>query len=170
MPIPTGWPNACRRCGCSPARRARSGPRRTTASPPSSARFRDIAEAGLVETRSRSAAVRSRLSLLPSAALTLRPLAQRSGAQVEGLARALRSLADPGPLAASRRAASFSICAASRTRRHSSSNSPQFPKWRWISALRLEARRTPMQPIVRLARRVHRGFLCGGDGSIRPET
>jgi L-seryl-tRNA(Ser) seleniumtransferase len=57
--------------------------------------FRDIAEAGLVETRSQIGSGALPVSLLPSAALTLRPLAQRSGAAVEGLARALRSLPIP---------------------------------------------------------------------------
>jgi L-seryl-tRNA(Ser) seleniumtransferase len=57
--------------------------------------FRDIAEAALVETRSQIGSGALPVSLLPSAALTLRPLAQRSGAAVEGLARALRSLPIP---------------------------------------------------------------------------
>jgi L-seryl-tRNA(Ser) seleniumtransferase len=57
--------------------------------------FCDIAEAALVETRSQIGSGALPVALLPSAALTLRPLAQRSGAAVEGLARALRSLPIP---------------------------------------------------------------------------
>ena len=57
--------------------------------------FRDIAEAALVETRSQIGSGALPVSLLPSAALALRPLAQRSGAAVEILARALRALPIP---------------------------------------------------------------------------
>jgi L-seryl-tRNA(Ser) seleniumtransferase len=57
--------------------------------------FRDIAEAALVETRSQIGSGALPVSLLPSAALTLQPLAQRSGAAVEILARALRALPVP---------------------------------------------------------------------------
>jgi L-seryl-tRNA(Ser) seleniumtransferase len=57
--------------------------------------LRNIAEVALVETRSQIGSGALPVSLLPSAALALRPLAQRSGAAVEGLARALRALPIP---------------------------------------------------------------------------
>jgi L-seryl-tRNA(Ser) seleniumtransferase len=57
--------------------------------------LRTIAEAALVETRSQIGSGALPVSLLPSAALALRPLAQRSGAAVEILARALRALPIP---------------------------------------------------------------------------
>jgi L-seryl-tRNA(Ser) seleniumtransferase len=57
--------------------------------------FRDMAEAALVETRSQIGSGALPVSLLPSAALALRPLAQRTGAAVEILARALRALPIP---------------------------------------------------------------------------
>jgi len=53
-----------------------------------------IAEAGLVDTRSQIGSGALPVSLLPSAALTLRPIS-RSGAAVEALARALRALPIP---------------------------------------------------------------------------
>ncbi len=57
--------------------------------------LRVIAEAALVEPRSQIGSGALPVSLLPSAALALRPLAQRSGAAVEILARGLRSLPIP---------------------------------------------------------------------------
>jgi L-seryl-tRNA(Ser) seleniumtransferase len=57
--------------------------------------LRDIAEAALVETRSQIGSGALPVALLPSTALALRPLAQRPGAAVEGLARALRTLPIP---------------------------------------------------------------------------
>jgi L-seryl-tRNA(Ser) seleniumtransferase len=57
--------------------------------------FCDIAEAALVETRSQIGSGALPVALLPSAALALRPLVQRSGAAVETLARALRALPIP---------------------------------------------------------------------------
>jgi L-seryl-tRNA(Ser) seleniumtransferase len=57
--------------------------------------FCDIAEAALVETRSQIGSGALPVALLPSAALALRPLVQRSGAAVETLARALRTLPIP---------------------------------------------------------------------------
>jgi L-seryl-tRNA(Ser) seleniumtransferase len=57
--------------------------------------LRDIAEAALVETRSQIGSGALPVSMLPSAALALRPLAQRPGAAVERLARALRALPIP---------------------------------------------------------------------------
>ena len=53
-----------------------------------------IAEAGLVDTRSQIGSGALPVSLLPSAALALRPTS-RSGAAVEALARALRALPIP---------------------------------------------------------------------------
>jgi L-seryl-tRNA(Ser) seleniumtransferase len=63
--------------------------------PPVDRALRDIAEVTLVETRSQIGSGALPVSLLPSAALALRPLAQRSGAAVEILARALRALPIP---------------------------------------------------------------------------
>ena len=57
--------------------------------------LRNIAEAALVETRSQIGSGALPVALLPSAALALRPLAQRTGAGVEILARALRALPIP---------------------------------------------------------------------------
>ena len=53
-----------------------------------------IAEVGLVDTRSQIGSGALPVSLLPSAALALRPIS-RSGAAVEALARALRALPVP---------------------------------------------------------------------------
>jgi L-seryl-tRNA(Ser) seleniumtransferase len=57
--------------------------------------FRGVAEVALVETKSQIGSGALPISLLPSAALALRPLASRSGAAVEALARDLRSLPIP---------------------------------------------------------------------------
>jgi L-seryl-tRNA(Ser) seleniumtransferase len=57
--------------------------------------FRGIAEIVLIETRSQIGSGALPISLLPSAALALRPLARRSGAAVEALARALRAMPTP---------------------------------------------------------------------------
>ena len=66
--------------------------------------FRDVAEVALIETKSQIGSGALPISLLPSAALALRPLAQRSGAAVEALARALRAMPIPviGRIEASR--------------------------------------------------------------------
>jgi L-seryl-tRNA(Ser) seleniumtransferase len=53
-----------------------------------------VAEVSLVETRSQIGSGALPVSLLPSAALALRPIS-RSGAAVEALARALRKLPIP---------------------------------------------------------------------------
>src|SRR5260370_3645407 len=55
----------------------------------------NIAEAALAETRSQIGSGALPVAFLPSAALALRPLAQRTGAAVEILARALRALPIP---------------------------------------------------------------------------
>jgi L-seryl-tRNA(Ser) seleniumtransferase len=55
----------------------------------------DIADVALVETKSQIGSGALPVSLLPSAALALRPAARRSGAAVEALARALRMLPIP---------------------------------------------------------------------------
>jgi L-seryl-tRNA(Ser) seleniumtransferase len=57
--------------------------------------FRDVAEVSLVETKSQIGSGALPVSLLPSAALALRPLRRRSGSAVEALARALRGLPIP---------------------------------------------------------------------------
>ncbi len=57
--------------------------------------FGDVAETALVETKSQIGSGALPVSLLASAALALRPLRQRSGAVVEALARALRTLPIP---------------------------------------------------------------------------
>src|SRR5438874_13233087 len=57
--------------------------------------FRDLAEIALIETKSQIGSGALPISLLPSAALALRPLAARSGAAVEALARALRAMPIP---------------------------------------------------------------------------
>jgi L-seryl-tRNA(Ser) seleniumtransferase len=57
--------------------------------------LRDIAEVTLVETKSQIGSGALPVSLLPSAALALRPRPQRSGTAVESLARALRRLPIP---------------------------------------------------------------------------
>jgi L-seryl-tRNA(Ser) seleniumtransferase len=57
--------------------------------------LRNIAETALVETKSQIGSGALPVSMLPSAALALRPLAHRSGAAVEALARALRALPVP---------------------------------------------------------------------------
>jgi len=57
--------------------------------------FGDVAETALIETKSQIGSGALPVSLLPSAALALRPQAHRSGAAVEALARALRSLPIP---------------------------------------------------------------------------
>jgi L-seryl-tRNA(Ser) seleniumtransferase len=57
--------------------------------------FGHIAEVVLAETRSQIGSGALPVSLLPSAALTMRPLGHRSGAAVETLARALRQLPIP---------------------------------------------------------------------------
>jgi L-seryl-tRNA(Ser) seleniumtransferase len=57
--------------------------------------FQDIAEIALVDTKSQIGSGALPVSMLPSAALALRPLAHRSGAAVEELARALRALPVP---------------------------------------------------------------------------
>jgi L-seryl-tRNA(Ser) seleniumtransferase len=57
--------------------------------------FRDIAEVALIETKSQIGSGALPVSLLPSAALALRPLDHRSGAAVEALARILRGLPIP---------------------------------------------------------------------------
>jgi L-seryl-tRNA(Ser) seleniumtransferase len=56
--------------------------------------FRDFAEVALVETKSQIGSGALPISLLPSAALALRPVA-RSGSAVEDLARDLRALPIP---------------------------------------------------------------------------
>ncbi len=55
----------------------------------------DVAEVALVETKSQIGSGALPVSLLPSVALALRPLAARSGAAVEALARALRAMPIP---------------------------------------------------------------------------
>jgi len=55
----------------------------------------DVTEAALVETKSQIGSGALPVSLLPSAAIALRPLHQRSGAAVEALVRALRALPIP---------------------------------------------------------------------------
>jgi L-seryl-tRNA(Ser) seleniumtransferase len=55
----------------------------------------EIAEIELIETKSQIGSGSLPVSLLPSTALALRPLARRSGAAVEDLARALRRLPIP---------------------------------------------------------------------------
>jgi L-seryl-tRNA(Ser) seleniumtransferase len=57
--------------------------------------FQDIAGVSLVETKSQIGSGALPVSLLPSVALALQPLRQRSGAAVEALARALRGLPIP---------------------------------------------------------------------------
>ena len=57
--------------------------------------LQDIAEVTLVQTKSQIGSGALPVSLLPSAALALRPRPQRSGAAVETLARALRTLPIP---------------------------------------------------------------------------
>ena len=57
--------------------------------------FRGIAEVALIETKSQIGSGALPISLLPSAALALRPPAQRSGAAVEALARHLREMPIP---------------------------------------------------------------------------
>lgn len=57
--------------------------------------LRDLAEITLVDTKSQIGSGALPVSLLPSAALSLRPLGQRSGAAVEALARAFRVLPIP---------------------------------------------------------------------------
>jgi L-seryl-tRNA(Ser) seleniumtransferase len=56
---------------------------------------RDVAEVALIETKSQIGSGALPISLLPSAALALRPLAAHSGAAVEALARALRAMPIP---------------------------------------------------------------------------
>src|SRR6516165_1080447 len=58
-------------------------------------RLHQIAEVSLVETKSQIGSGALPVSLLPSTALALRPRQRRSGAAVEGLARALRLLPIP---------------------------------------------------------------------------
>jgi L-seryl-tRNA(Ser) seleniumtransferase len=57
--------------------------------------LREIAEITLVDTRSQIGSGALPVSLLPSAALALRPLGSRSGSAVDALARDLRGLAIP---------------------------------------------------------------------------
>jgi L-seryl-tRNA(Ser) seleniumtransferase len=57
--------------------------------------FRDIAEVALVEAKSQIGSGALPISLLPSTALAIRPLAARSGVAVEALARDLRALPIP---------------------------------------------------------------------------
>ena len=57
--------------------------------------FRDIAKVVLVETKSQIGSGALPVSLLPSTALAVQPLAHRSGAAVEALVRALRLLPIP---------------------------------------------------------------------------
>jgi L-seryl-tRNA(Ser) seleniumtransferase len=57
--------------------------------------FCDIAEVALIETKSQIGSGALPISLLPSTALALRPLAARSGSAVEALARDLRVLSVP---------------------------------------------------------------------------
>jgi L-seryl-tRNA(Ser) seleniumtransferase len=57
--------------------------------------LRDIAEVALVETKSQIGSGALPMSLLPSTALALQPVQQRTGAAVETLARALRRLPIP---------------------------------------------------------------------------
>ncbi len=66
--------------------------------------FRDVAEIALIETKSQIGSGALPISLLPSAALALRPLAIRSGSAGEALARDLRALPIPiiGRIEASR--------------------------------------------------------------------
>ena len=57
--------------------------------------FRGIAEVALIETKSQIGSGALPISLLPSTALALRPLAARSGSAVECLARDLRAMPIP---------------------------------------------------------------------------
>jgi L-seryl-tRNA(Ser) seleniumtransferase len=57
--------------------------------------FDEVAEAAIVETKSQIGSGALPVSLLPSAALALRPVRQRSGNAVEALARGLRALPIP---------------------------------------------------------------------------
>jgi L-seryl-tRNA(Ser) seleniumtransferase len=57
--------------------------------------FRDVAEVAVIETKSQIGSGALPVSLLPSAAVALRPLRQRAGAAVEALVRALRALPIP---------------------------------------------------------------------------
>jgi L-seryl-tRNA(Ser) seleniumtransferase len=57
--------------------------------------FCDIAEVALIETKSQIGSGALPISLLPSTALALRPLAARSGSAIEALARDLRVLSVP---------------------------------------------------------------------------
>ena len=57
--------------------------------------FRDVAEVALIDTKSQIGSGALPISLLPSTALALRPLAARSGSAVEALARDLRVLSVP---------------------------------------------------------------------------
>jgi L-seryl-tRNA(Ser) seleniumtransferase len=57
--------------------------------------FRDVAEVALIEAKSQIGSGALPISLLPSAALALRPLAASSGSAVEALARDLRALPIP---------------------------------------------------------------------------
>jgi L-seryl-tRNA(Ser) seleniumtransferase len=57
--------------------------------------FRGVAEVALIDTKSQIGSGALPISLLPSAALALRPLASRSGSAVEGLARDLRAMPIP---------------------------------------------------------------------------
>ena len=95
-----------------PAAAARASRRRSTASPRST----------LVETRSQIGSGALPVSLLPSAALALRPV--RGSAPQSRRWRAPCARCRSRSSAASRPAASFSTCAASKTRRRSSANSP----------------------------------------------
>jgi L-seryl-tRNA(Ser) seleniumtransferase len=81
-----------------------------------------IAEAALVETRSQIGSGALPVALLPSAALALRPLAQRRAPRSSGW-RAPCGRCRYRSSGASRLAVSFSICAASRTRPRSSPSS-----------------------------------------------
>ncbi|MBV8504469.1 MAG: hypothetical protein JOZ11_01435, partial [Alphaproteobacteria bacterium] len=57
--------------------------------------FRGVAEVALIEAKSQIGSGALPISLLPSAALALRPLMSRSGSAVEALARDLRALPIP---------------------------------------------------------------------------
>ncbi|HEX4616601.1 MAG TPA: hypothetical protein VH230_11880, partial [Stellaceae bacterium] len=57
--------------------------------------FRDVAEVALIKTKSQIGSGALPISLLPSAALALRPLAARPGSAVEALARDLRTMPIP---------------------------------------------------------------------------
>ena len=89
---------------------------RAAASCRRSARCADIAEVALVETRSQIGSGALPVSLLPSAALALQPCGPRSGERGRGAGARACGACRSRLSAASKRAASSSICAVSKTR------------------------------------------------------